>query len=96
VTQGNPTTIAPTGAAEGWRDLARRLLLYARRLGASSEEAEDLVQDCLMVAVRDPSWHDQRRASLATALSTVLRNRWIDRYRRRRTHDRLEPQIRLV
>ncbi|MEO0603550.1 MAG: sigma factor [Myxococcota bacterium] len=81
---------------EPWDTVVRRLLAWAMRLGASPEEAEDLVQDSIEVAVRDPGWFDRSRASLLTALTSVLRNRFIDHARRRDVHRRVRPHLRLV
>jgi DNA-directed RNA polymerase specialized sigma24 family protein len=80
----------------GWEELARRLLAYARRLGASAEEAEDLVQESLVVAVRDPDWYDRDRASLVTVLGAVLRNRLVDRFRHLAVRQRLAPRLRVL
>ena len=79
-----------------WEHVVRALLAHARRLGASDEEAEDLVQESVERTVRDPHWHDPSRGSLLSLLRTVVRNRWIDRHRATRTHERATPSLRLV
>lgn len=87
----------PTAAGPPrWDELVRRLVAYARRLGASSEEAEDLAQESLEIVVRDPAWFERERASLVTALSTVLRNRLFDRHRHLAVRQRVAPALRLV
>lgn len=83
-------------SAPGWSDVARRLLAYGLRLGASVEEAEDVVQEALLVAVRDPSWHDARRAQLVTVLARVVKNRLIDRWRHRSVKERYAGRLRLI
>lgn len=83
-------------SAPPWQDVARRLIAYAMRLGASVEEAEDVVQEAILVAVRDPSWHDRQRASLVTALGTVVRNKLTDRWRHDTMRSRKAPHLRLV
>lgn len=87
---------AEPGGIDTWETLVRRLLARALRLGASAEEAEDLVQDSLEVVVREPGWFDRSRASLLTVLTSVLRNRFIDRARHREVHRRTSPHLRLV
>lgn len=79
-----------------WDALVRGLLVYARRLGASVEAAEDLVHGTVEVALRDPSWYDASRARLMTVLKVVLRRRYIDRYRSDEAWRRTEPHLRLV
>ncbi|MBX2803571.1 MAG: hypothetical protein KTR31_38185 [Myxococcales bacterium] len=79
-----------------WEQLIRRLVATALRLGASVEEAEDLVQDTLEVVCADPGWFDRSRGSLITALTTVLRNRFIDRRRHDQVHRRATPHLRLL
>jgi hypothetical protein len=44
-----------------WGGLVRLLLRHARGLGASAEEAEDLVQEAVEATVRDPAWYDPDR-----------------------------------
>lgn len=91
-----PTTELAIARAVRWDELVRRLVAYARRLGASSEEAEDLVQDSVELAVRDPAWLDGERGSPVTALATVLRNRLFDRYRHLAVQTRAAPKLRLI
>jgi len=79
-----------------WETLVRQLLARAQRLGASAEEAEDLVQDSLELVVQRPRWFDRSRASLLTALTSVLRNRFIDGARHRDVQRRAVPRLRLV
>lgn len=82
--------------ATSWPHVVRRLMAEARCRGASVEEAEDLVQDVLMVTIRDPSWHRPERASLLTALSAVLRNRLTDRRRHLAVRKRTAPHLVLL
>lgn len=79
-----------------WEVLIRRLIAAGLRLGATVEEAEDLVQDTLETVLADPGWFDRSRASLATALTAVLRNRFIDRRRHDQVHHRATPRLRLL
>lgn len=94
----------PTPAAraavdvEGWTwgGLVRLLLLHARSLGATVEEAEDLVQEAVEATVRDPSWYDPDRGPLIGLLKVVLRHRLFDRHRARDVRDRALPHLVLV
>lgn len=79
-----------------WRSLTRRLIADALRRGASLEEAEDAVQEAILVVVRQPGWHDRDRASLRTALGVVVRNRLTDRWRHQQMHSRKAPALRVV
>lgn len=81
---------------QDWDQLARTLLRYAARLGASPEQAEDLAQSTLLAYVRAPHRHDPAKGSLNAWLCTSLRNRFIDQYRRARTRRDHAPALRLV
>lgn len=78
-----------------WREVARRLLVHARCLGAPVEEAEDLVHDTLEVMVARPDWLDPDRDALP-ALKVVLRNRWANRRRAAGVSERAGPRLTLV
>ncbi|MFT4622278.1 MAG: DNA-directed RNA polymerase specialized sigma24 family protein [Myxococcota bacterium] len=78
------------------RDVVRRLLVHARCLGASVEEAEDLVNDALARVLADPDWFDSSRGALVPALKVVVRTRWLNRCRERGTRRRHAPHLRLV
>jgi DNA-directed RNA polymerase specialized sigma24 family protein len=88
----------PPPPPEGWTwgGLVRRLLLHARGLGASVEDAEDLVQETLEVTVRDPVWYDPDRGTLLGLLKAVLRHRLVDRHRAADVRERAAPALRLV
>src|SRR5690606_25576073 len=88
----SPTSPAPPS----WSDVVRRLLLHARHLGASREEAEDLVHDALELMVRDPDWFDPSRGDLVGALKVVLRNRFLNRIRASAVRERAAPRLRVV
>lgn len=79
-----------------WSDLARRLVVHARALGASHEQAEDLVADALERVMRDPTWHDPSRGTLLTALKVVVRSRYLNLIRASGVRDRAAPRLRLV
>ena len=86
----------PPDDAPPWREVVRRLLVHARCLGASLEEAEDLVHDAVEVLVADPGWLDPSRGSVVTALKAVLRNRWSNRRRSSGVSARAHAKLRLV
>lgn len=92
------TTPHASSTPEGWTwgGLVRTLLCHARGLGASAEEAEDLVQEAVEVTVRDPAWYDPDRGTLIGLLKVVLRHRLFDRHRARNVHDRALPNLVLV
>lgn len=79
-----------------WRDLARQLVGFARHLGASLEEAEDIAQDALQHVAANPDWFDPERGSLATVLKTVVRNALSNRRRHRQVQQRAKPVLALV
>ncbi len=79
-----------------WREVARRLLVHARCLGASVEEAEDLVHDTIEVIVSDPGWFSPTRGALISALKVVLRNRWLNGRRSQGVRTRARPRLALV
>jgi len=79
-----------------WEQLVRRLLAQARVLGASAEDAEDLVHDTLERTVRDPSWYDPDRGPLLGLLHAVLRNQFVDGFRKRDVRNRAAVHLRLV
>lgn len=85
-----------TEDAPPWREVVRRLLVHARCLGASVEEAEDLVHDTIEVVVADPGWFEPARGTLLSALKVVLRNRWLNRRRSQGISARARPRLALV
>ena len=90
-----PVTDPRPDRAPTWPDTVRRLLVHARALGASLEEAEDLVHDTLEVVLADPAWLDPDRDPLP-ALKVVLRNRWLNRVRAAGVAARNGPRLVLV
>lgn len=87
---------APPDEAIPWRELARRLLVFARGLGASVEEAEDVVHDALQYVAENPDWFDPERGALSTVLKTVVRNAWANRRRHQGVRHRAAPELALV
>ncbi len=79
-----------------WPEIVRRLLLHARHLGATREEAEDLAHDALELVVREPGWFDPTRGELLGALKVVLRNRFLNVLRSRVVHHRAAPRLQIV
>ena len=66
------------------------LRVYARRLARDRDDAEDLVQECLLRAFR--SFRRFRGdCSLKTWLCVIARNLWRDAVRRRASRPALEP-----
>ena len=83
-------------STQDWAPLIRALLVYARRLGAPIEEAEDLAHDAIEVLMQDPHWYDPSRGPLGAALRTILRNRYLNRVRSQGTFQRSVPTLRVV
>ncbi len=63
---------------------APRLKAYARRLGADSAAAEDLIQEVMLTVWRRAEQFDRRKAGVGTWIYTIARNRRIDMLRRER------------
>ena len=59
-----------------------RVKAYFRRLGTAEDRAEELMQDVMLTLWRRAEMFDRRRASVATWLFTIARNRRIDVLRR--------------
>jgi RNA polymerase sigma factor (sigma-70 family) len=66
---------------------APRIKAYLRKLGAEEETAEDLAQEVLLSVWRRADQFDPRKASLATWIFTIARNKRIDALRRDRRPD---------
>lgn len=91
VTQGSRLADLVGGIARG-RDrgaftelfdyFAPRLLTYLKRLGNSSETAEELCQEVLLAVWNSAATFDRRRSAVSTWLYTIARNKHIDRLRR--------------
>lgn len=73
---------------------APRLKTYLMRGGASEETAEDVVQEVMLVVWQRAASYDPARATPATWIFTLARNRRIDQLRRERRFDPepLDPQ----
>lgn len=80
-----------TAFAELFDHFAPRIKAYLIRLGAEPGAAEDIVQDAMVTLWRKAHMFDARRASAATWLFRIARNRRIDTLRRDRS-DRLDPE----
>ncbi len=63
---------------------APRLKAYLMRLGADDSQAEELVQEIMLLVWRRAETFDPRQAAASTWLFTIARNRRIDRLRRER------------
>lgn len=70
---------------------APRIKGYLLRLGAGSEEAEELTQEVMLTLWRKADLFDRSKSSVATWLFRVARNRRIDSVRRDRS-DRLDAE----
>lgn len=68
--------------AELFTHFAPRVKAYLVKTGTSPAQAEDCVQDVMATLWRKAAYFDPARASLATWVFTVARNRRIDLYRR--------------
>lgn len=66
---------------------APRLKGYLMRMGASDVQAEELVQEVMVTVWRKAHLFDRRRATVATWLYTVARNRRVDALRREKFPD---------
>jgi RNA polymerase sigma-70 factor (ECF subfamily) len=80
---------SPAVAQAAWRRFVRLytplLFTWARRLGASAEDAADLVQDVFGVLTREmPGFRYQPDLRFRGWLWTILRNKWRDHLRRSR------------
>jgi RNA polymerase sigma-70 factor (ECF subfamily) len=63
------------------------LFLWARRLGAGANDAEELVQDVFAVLAREmPTFRHEPTRRFRGWLWTIVRNRWCDQLRRRAAH----------
>jgi len=63
---------------------APRVKGYIRRLGASDQKAEDIVQEVMITVWRRASLYDSKQASVSTWIFTIARNKRIDDLRRER------------
>jgi len=75
---------------------APRLKAYLMRLGADAASAEELTQEVMITLWRKASLFDSRRATAATWLFRIARNRRIDALRRDRSAllDAEDPSLR--
>jgi RNA polymerase sigma-70 factor, ECF subfamily len=64
---------------------APRVKSFMMRKGASSEQAEDLVQETMIAVWSKASMYVQERGSVTTWIFTIARNLRIDRLRREKT-----------
>jgi RNA polymerase sigma-70 factor (ECF subfamily) len=85
------TLAAPVITSSTIQELSPGLFAFAYRAVRQREEAEDLVQDTWMSALRTvPSF--EGRSSLRTWLVSILRRRIADRFRRARPIEPLEEE----
>lgn len=85
------TLAAPLITSSTIQELSPGLFAFAYRAVRQREEAEDLVQDTWMSALRTvPSF--EGRSSLRTWLVSILRRRIADRFRRSRPVEALEEE----
>lgn len=75
--------------AELYDRFSARALGLARLLCASSERAEDAVQDAFLSLWRGRARYDPTRSAIQTWIFALVRNRSIDIYRRNRRADEL-------
>jgi len=69
---------------------APRVKGYIRRLGATEQKAEDIVQEVMITVWRRASLYDAAQASVGTWIFTIARNKRIDDLRRER-HPEIDP-----
>jgi RNA polymerase sigma-70 factor (ECF subfamily) len=85
------TMAAPVITSATIQELSPGLFAFAYRAVRQREEAEDLVQDTWISALRTvPSF--EGRSSLRTWLVSILRRRIADRFRRERPSEQLEEE----
>jgi RNA polymerase sigma-70 factor (ECF subfamily) len=73
-----------------FRHFAPRVKAYLMRLGCEAARAEELMQDAMVTVWRRAASFDPARASAATWIFTIARNKRIDALRRDR-HGTLDP-----
>tara|TARA_R110002167_G_scaffold23721_3_gene84108 strand:+ start:1133 stop:1705 length:573 start_codon:yes stop_codon:yes gene_type:complete len=73
-----------------FRLMAPRIKAYVMRLGSDGATAEDLVQEVMLTVWRRAGQFDTAKASAATWIYTIARNRRIDVFRRERRPE-LDP-----
>jgi RNA polymerase sigma-70 factor (ECF subfamily) len=75
---------------------APRVKSYLIKLGARSEQAEELAQEALLTVWRKAAYYDPARASASTWIFTIARNLRIDAIRREHHPEDLEhePELR--
>lgn len=81
--------------AELFQHFAPRLKAYLLRAGATGGVAEDFAQDAMLTVWRKADLFDPARASAATWIFTIARNRRIDALRRVR-HEPPSPDLSLM
>lgn len=72
-----------------FKHFAPRLKTYLRKLNASNELSDDLVQDVMVTVWRRAPQYDRSRAAASTWIYTIARNRRIDMFRRQ-SHEEVE------
>ncbi|MGZ0189177.1 MAG: sigma-70 family RNA polymerase sigma factor [Alphaproteobacteria bacterium] len=70
--------------AELFQHFAPRLKAYMRRLGADDSQAEELMQEAMLMMWRRATSYDPTVAAVSTWLFTIARNKRIDGIRRTR------------
>ena len=69
---------------EVFRYFAPRLKAYLMRLGSAPQEAEELMQEVLIIVWQRAETFDAKQASVSTWIFTIARNKRIDALRRER------------
>ncbi len=92
---GEPAAPSPVERATGddwlaWlNEHGNQMLSYAAARVASRDEAEEVVQDTLLAALRAQKQYEGR-SSPKTWLFAILRHKLVDHYRRQKRHQNLE------
>jgi RNA polymerase sigma-70 factor (ECF subfamily) len=68
------------------------LYRFALRMTGSATAAEDLVQDCFVILIRNQSIFDRERGTLRSLLIGITRNLALKHLRGERPHDELDEQ----
>jgi RNA polymerase sigma-70 factor (ECF subfamily) len=68
------------------------LYRFAWRMTGSPMSAEDIVQDCFLVLLRNPDAYDRQRGTLRSYLTGVARNLALKRLRAERSFEELDSE----
>ncbi len=76
-----------------YEDFAGRIRGFLLARGASTAEADELLQACLFQVWDKAGLYNPRLGGVATWIFRIVRNRYVDHLRRQRTQDRVVPEV---